>query len=197
VALSTLVGQTTPSELAQYSGKIIIFREAMRNPGGSGVRPDITDLDANTAYEIKSRADAFKAFTELHQFYLPRYNELALSRVPPLRILVGGSWAPPLLYYDAPERSIVVITNEGLGAIIYDVFRVPDEVVSGVLALLITLALINLAAKKLGEFRFPEISLPEPDEEFVRASQQAAETVRNALIAIALAVLAGFLFATG
>jgi|ERR1700694_1914097 len=183
IIVSDLVGNLTASEIAEYTKKILVYNEAMKNPAGAPVRPDIFDLDSNTVYEIKARAKAYDAYAELYEFYIPRYNRLAAgsSFTPPV---VGGSWTPPPVYFDIPSGSLVMIHNVGYGAIIYDVYKMPDEAFKVLVAIGIGFALLYYLSRSLNKFaELPPLSNPDSTALLQRA---LIETILSVLVLVGL-----------
>jgi hypothetical protein len=183
-AVTTTVGwllrNLTGAQLLDFTPKLGIYIQAM-GTGSTAIRPDICDLDEDTLYEIKPRGAARDAVKEVWGFYLPEYNKAAdaynrvaeAAGLPRVDHLKGGEWPPPPLYYDPDEQAFATIANQGLGAIVYDVYRVPAEALEALAAFLITVAMVNALMKMLEDVVRSNLPGPPPlpalDPEIVHA----------------------------
>jgi hypothetical protein len=133
--------------------KLERFRDVMRDPAGSVIRPDIADLDDPPTgprdnfgwFEIKPMSDLREAVEEIYAYYLKTWNT-AVGADPAWRG-VPGVWQPETIFVTPKYKYLFAAVTVVPGAIGYLSYKLAEDAEIAVLVAMAALA--NLLLNRL------------------------------------------------
>jgi len=126
--------------------KLERFREVMRDPGGSVIRPDIADLDVPPMgprdnfgwFEIKPMGDLREAVEEIYGYYLKTWNTAMIAE--PTWLGAPGVWQPMTVFVTPKYKYLFAAVTVVPGAIGYLTYKLAQDAEIAVLVAMSALA---------------------------------------------------------